>query len=58
MKEAPVLWIWGTVATWFLRAHIRVELRPHCEMTGVNRETAYQVACQKLRKHFDAAWPQ
>ena len=53
-----MLWIWGTVATWFLRAHIRVELRPHCEMTGVNRETAYQVACQKLRKHFDAAWPQ
>lgn len=52
------MWVWGKLSVWFLRQHIARELRPHCEASGVDRETAYQVSCSKLRKHFDTSWPQ
>lgn len=52
------MWVWGKLATWLLRRHIAAELRPHCEATGVSREDAYAASCSRLRKHFDAAWPQ
>lgn len=51
------MWIWGKLATWFLRRHIAHEIRPETERQGRSREDAYRASCNKLRAHFDAAWP-
>ena len=55
-EERP-MWLWGKIATWTLRWHIARELRPYCEQNEVSREDCYAAACNRLRKHFDAAWP-
>jgi hypothetical protein len=52
------MWLWGKIATWALRWHIARELRPYCEQNEVSREDCYLASCNRLRKHFDAAWPE
>lgn len=51
------VWIWGKLATMFLRLHIARELKPAAEQMHTPREEALEAARAKLRVHFDAAWP-
>lgn len=51
-------WLWGTLATWTLRMHIKKEIRPATEAMGATRENALEVMKDRLRLHFDVAWPE
>ncbi len=51
------MWPWGKLAIWALRQHIARELKPCSEANGYSREEAIEASCNKLRAHFDAAWP-
>ena len=52
------VWVWGRLSAWALRRHVVTELRPVATEQGHDRELAYQALEQRMRKHFDAAWPQ
>lgn len=50
-------WLWGTLATYFLRLHIKHEVRTKSERIGVTRDEALEMMRRRLAVHFDAAWP-
>lgn len=50
-------WLWGTLATWFIRLHIKHEIRVKSERIGVTRGEAMELMRQRMSVHFDAAWP-
>lgn len=56
MKDA--VWFWGRVSAWTLKRHVSTELRPFATEVGHDRELVYRVLEQRMRKNFDAAWPQ
>lgn len=51
-------WIWGTLAKWFVQMHIAREIKPETAKIGGTREQALQVMQDRMRVHFDAAWPE
>lgn len=51
------MWLWGRITIWFLRQHIRRELKPMALSLGYSREEAIEASQMKMRAHFDAAWP-
>jgi hypothetical protein len=51
------MWFWGPLTVFFLRRHIAREIKPTAVAEGFTRDEAFEATCNKLREHFDAAWP-
>lgn len=51
------MWLWGKLTIYALRQHIAREQKPFAMAHGFTREEAIEATQEKLREHFDAAWP-
>ncbi len=51
------MWIWGRIAIWAFRLHVRREVRPEAERNGHARSDVLTAFKVRMECWFDEAWP-